>query len=204
MAWLDDHLENFVEPVVPNFVRNLDRRTQMNYFSQQELTVIKNAWRSVKKNAQGKRILLAGRDVFIFEILAQRERYPTFFVPECSRMTVHDIAKLIPDPDTYFLFDTGFAGSIPRGLRMDAFKMLSAYENTQQIFPRLSFSRGLALRIEHTPKYWSTGHVDADGNVSQSLSSVGEFERAARLTIEIYTNSASRFIKKHQPMGGGR
>jgi hypothetical protein len=219
MGWLEEHLENFVAPVlgsdkVPN--------EPLSYFRSEELTVIKNSWRSVKKSARGRPILLPGRDVFIWEILAQREKYPTMFLPEVSRLTVAHVK--IPDLEKYFLLDTGFAGSIPRGLGIDKgdFKLLSFSNNgggiwsqlhgkddtRTQVFPRLSFSRGLALKIELTPKYWNTARMHSEsgvwGNgfekVQQDKSPTAEFERAARLTIEIYKNSAAKFVPNHKPI----
>lgn len=226
MGWLDEHLENFVAPEL-DYVPT----KPLDYFRPEELTVIKNSWRSVKKAARGRPILLPGRDVFIWEILAQREKYPTLFMPEVSRLTVKHIE--IPNLNDYFLFDTGFAGSIPRGLGMnkEAFKLLSFTNNgggmwaslygkddtRTQVFPRLSFSRGLALKIELTPKYWNTGrmrekttHTGDWGTTSilpqnnmevwQDKSPTEEFDRAARLTIEIYKNSAAKFVPNHKPM----
>lgn len=202
MSWLETHIEEFVEPVIGE--SNARTLEPLNYFFPEELSVIKNTWRSVKKAAEGKPICLPGRDVFVFEVLAQREKYPTLFVPECSRLTVDHIK--IENLEEYFLFDTGFAGSIPRGLGVKEFKMMSHAHNfinqksSVQVFPHLTFSRGLALKIERTPKYWQTGRIDEVGEVKQDLSSQHQFGQAARLTVEVYKNSAPKFIKKHKPM----
>src|SRR4051812_2802720 len=110
MSWLQEHIENFVEPILEgsNVQLSLDG---LNYFNPEELSIIKNSWRSVKRLADGKPILLPGRDVWIFEVLARREGYPTLFLPECSRQTVGAMATAIPGlaTDSLFLFDTGFA-----------------------------------------------------------------------------------------------
>lgn len=199
MGWLETHLEEFVRPIVPN----LDE-TPLGYFKAEEVTVIKNAWRSAKKSAQGRTIFLPGRDVWIFEVLARREGYPTLFMPECSRMTVAQIQKNQGTFSNVHLLDTGFVGTIPKGLKVQKFGLLS-YSNRDknvgvQIFPRLTMSRGLALLIESTPKYWESGKLDEENNVVQILQKPGEFEKAARLTIEIYKDSSSRFIKSHKPL----
>src|SRR5215831_13449225 len=210
MSWLEEHIETFVEPVLG---ADFDR-SPTGHFTANEMTVIKNAWRSVKKSANGKPILLPGRDVFVFEILAQREKYPTLFVPECSRMTVRHVK--IPNLHDYYMFDTGFAGSIPRALfglvefavSNPQFRLLSSSNNgyngdnrfTTQVFPRLSFSRGLALKIESTPKYWESGRMADDGVPVQWYSAEFEFAQAARLTIEIYTDSSAKFVNHHRPM----
>ena len=199
MSWLTMHIDEFVSPVLgEDFVPQ-----RLNYFEPEEMTVIKNAWRSIKKKANRKQILLAGRDVFIFEILARREGYPTVFLPECSRMTVRKMAEeLGPRIQDCFLFDTGFAGSIPTALKSRRFSMMSHIrrgEGSVQVFPRLSFSRGLVLKIEKTPKYWKTGHIE-EGRVVQSFSDPQEFYSAACLTVEVYKNSSPKFINQHQPI----
>jgi hypothetical protein len=199
MSWLTMHLEEFVKPVLGDDFSD----EPLGYFTLEEMTVIKNVWRSMKKKAGRKQIFLPGRDVFIFEILARREGYPTVFMPECSRQTVEVMAKeLGPVARDCHLFDTGFLGSIPMALRSKRFNMMSytTRESTVQVFPRLTFSRGLALKIEKTPKYWSSGRLDAENNVVQDQSDIFEFARAARLTIEVYKNSSPKFIKKNKPI----
>lgn len=242
MGWLDDHLVEFVVPKLKadevmkeypedKILRDIKSVGPLGYFKSEEMTVIKNAWRATKKAAGDKPILLAGRDVFIFEILARRENYPTRFIPECSRMTASHLAKTIPDVKDYFLFDTGFVGSIPRALGIDNFSLLSwsrplniwddsfnAIES-KQIFPRMTMSRSLALKIEVTPKYWESGRIgtnialiqaDPDAQIPlrdkiiQPFSSPVEFVNAARLTIEIYKDSSPKFVKKHRPISPER
>jgi hypothetical protein len=208
MSWLEDHIENFVTPVIG--VREIE---SSGYFTPEEHTVIKNTWRAIKKNAQGKQILLPGRDVFVWEILARRENYPTIFMPECSRQTVRHIAKTrlgLRSLQNVYLFDTGFAGSIPRALGTKSFSLLSSNSLPSQkigvqVFPRLTFSRGLALKIEKSPKYWESGRLarnsfDVDQEVRQDLSNSYEFFLAARLTVEIYKNSSPRFINHAIPI----
>lgn len=199
MSWLTMHVEEFVKPVLGDAFSE----ESLGYFTPEEMTVIKNSWRSIKKAANRRQILLPGRDVFVWEILARRENYPTIFMPECSRLTVNTLAEQLgPSITNCYLFDTGFAGSIPKSLRSKRFNMLSHHDRLDnvQIFPRLSFSRGLALKIEKTPKYWSTGRLGSENEIVQEQSDIYEFARAARLTIEIYKDSSSKFINKHRPI----
>lgn len=228
MPWLDEHINEFVLPHINWENPNLE---PLGYFTPEEHTVIKNTWRAIKRNARQTTgrdcpILLPGRDVFIFEILARRENYPTIFIPECSRMTVRQIAKERGQSLRHcYLFDTGFAGSIPRGLAIKHFGLMShiVRESDKQIFPRLTWSRGLALKIEQTPKYWESGRLVSSeyrttsnasyfintatninsswkDEIAQPLSHIDEFVNAARLTIEVYKNSSPRFINKHKPL----
>lgn len=199
MSWLEKHLDEFVRPVVGDF-----DKTPLGFFKPEEITIMKNAWRATKKNAQGRQIFLPGRDVWLFEVLARREGYPTLFMPECSRMTVDKIRIDHGAFKNVYIFDTGFLGSIPKGLRVKKFNLLS-YSNKHQnvgvqTFPRLTMSRGFALRIESTPKYWSSGRLNGESQVIQDLSDEHEFKRAARLTIEVYKSSSPKFIKKHKPL----
>lgn len=197
MGWLTQHLEEFVYP----YIGRADLSSPIQYFKPEEKTIIKNTWRAAKHEAKGKTILLAGRDVFIFEILAKREGYPTLFYPACSRSTVLRFKELVPK-NVLFL-DTGFMGSIPISLKISTFKLLSYIirESKIQVFPRLSGSRHIALRIEATPKYWKCGHFE-NGIIKQELSDREEFSRAAALTHEIYTDSSPRFIPRHKPLQG--
>lgn len=197
-SWLQNHLETFVEPYLGFIPQEGESKT----FSAEQMSVIKSCWKGVKSSARGRKILLAGRDVFIFEVLARRENYPTLFLPECSRASVSAI-KL--EEKNLFLFDTGFMGTIPMRLQIQNFCLLSSNirDNKTQVFPTLTQSRGLALKIEGTPKYWETARI-VDGVPFQKLSGVTEFERAARLTMEVYKNSAPKFIDKRKPIGGER
>jgi len=178
MSWLAEHLETFVKPVLGYVPTQPTGYTR--FFSPQEMSVIKNMWRSAKCAARdlNKPILLAGRDVFVFEILARREGYPTTFRPDISRLTVKHVAE---DYTNYFLFDTGFMGSISKGLGIEHYTMASSNragnlgldsfsylrrkrthsiitEDVLQVFPRLKGARSLALKIERTPKYWKTAY----------------------------------------------
>jgi hypothetical protein len=190
MSWLNQHLETFVYPEIGE-----QKLPPLGYFTPRDLTLIKNAWKSFKKHAKNKTILLPGRDVFVFEILARRENYPTIFMPELSRKTVgYYRDNLNMKKEEVCIIDTGFAGSIPLGLGIKEFKMLShnSLHSDIHIFPSLKMSRELALKIEHTPKYWTTAFMTAQG-VMQVRSVFTEFVKAACLTVEVFTNSAPRF-----------
>lgn len=199
MSWLETHLEEFVRPVVPNF-----EAAPLGYFLPQEITIMKNAWRAVKKNAKGRTIFLPGRDVWVFEVLARREGYPTLFMPECSRLTVNQVLRNHGLFRNVYLFDTGFVGSIPNGLKVKNFGLMSYSNRSEnvgvQVFPRLTLSRGLALRIESTPKYWTSGRLDTDNKIIQDTTDEFEFARAARVTVEIYKSSSPKFVKDHKPL----
>lgn len=204
MGWLSTHLEEFVRPQL-GFIPS-----KVDFFTTEELTVIKNIWRSSKVAAASRPMLLAGRDAFVFEILARRENFPTTFRPDISRATVSIVKE---DYSNYYLLDTGFMGSIARGLFISHYGLASAERGISakyQTFPHLKGARSLALKIEATPKYWMTGKYDVDQwfgvrtILKQEFSSKPEFERAAGITIQVYTNSSRKFVNRRGPISVNR
>jgi len=195
--WLKEHLETFVKPVL-DFI---PEHNGTNIFSVNEMSVIKNIWRSVKRSCGKKVLILPGRDVFIFEILARRENFNTIFLPGCSRQSVEYFKGRIPHES--YIFDTGFVGSIPRclGLGETDYKMISAANrsNNTQVFKNLSGSRSLALKIEKTPKYWQSGRI-IEGKLVLDLNNLEEFKQAALLTIQIYKDSSPAFVEGKHPI----
>lgn len=217
-SWLATHFRDFVSVGLGRYVAPKLPKGYHHFFSPLEMTIIKNMWRATKNAAEltGKPLLLAGRDVWVWEVLARREGYPTTFRPDISRLTVNHVKE---DYSGHFIFDTGFIGSIPKGLKSESFILASWYEtemrtgrhpittpNHRQVFPRMTGSRSLALKIESTPKYWKSGFYREDKGIGQELSDthdlgslytsstmLSEFLRAAYLTIEIYTDSSPKF-----------
>ena len=176
-SWLQKHLEEFVKPVL-GYIPTLPNDYK-SYFTSVEKTVIKNIWRAFKNEALrlNKPILLAGRDVFVWEILARREGFPTVFRPDISTLTVNHIKE---DYSNYCLLDTGYSGSVPKSLKCAHF-LLGASNNVPgpstypptirgdflknlitplhviQVFPRMRDARSLMTKIEMSPKYWERG-----------------------------------------------
>lgn len=198
ISWLSEHLERFVVPFLG--FAPIPNAAHAKTFTADEMTVLKNVWRSSKRAADGRPITLLGRDVFIFETLARREGYPTRFLPQVSRLTALNFRF---DQNTYTL-DTGFVGNIPRDTGIKFFSLVSAdsFVKSHQVFPHLTGSRRLALKIEITPKYWKRAYIDpVTGDTRQEYSDREEFARAAILTSEIYKDSSSSFVPRHQPIG---
>lgn len=193
MGWLNDHMSKFVAPVLGYQPSS----PAQSYFTPEEMTVIKNLWRSAKAKAAGRPILLPGRDVWVFEVLARRENFPTVFRPDISRLTAPHVTE---DYSGHFVFDTGYAGSIPRILRAEKFSLASGIN---QAFPKLTGSRSLVLKIENSPKYWQRGFWRPEQGIMQELSERDTFIKAAQLTIEIYKSSAPKFINSVKPVGNG-
>lgn len=209
-SWLQSHFNSFVHSHVSRAdLAEAAKDFPAPYFSAPEMTAIKAVWRSAKLAAHGRRIILAGRDVWIFEVLARREGANTLFLPALSRSTVNSCYwnKLLTKQD--FLFDTGFSGTIPKKLSMHvgAWKLLSANSTTQQLLPRLLENRDLAIKIERTPKYWYSARLNefdskgrwippSEGIPSNSITDKLEFSNAALLTRQIWHDSSPRVFNK--------
>lgn len=191
ISWLKEHFATFVSTVVGHNVEPTLPAGYVRFFTPQEMSIIKNMWRSLKcaSVSSNKPLLLPGRDVWLFEVLARRENYPTTFLPQISRLTVHTFKDIYKH---YYVADTGFIGSIPKILGTESYSMVSSahaptgfYNNStcncgtckkgrrmgkfqakpitsevNQIFPRMKGSRSLALKIERTPKYWKRAYLE--------------------------------------------
>jgi hypothetical protein len=187
--WLSKHLEEFVKPHLGYIPK---RYSHVKHFTPREMVYIKSIWRKARREAKetNRTLLLLGRDVWVFEVLARRENFPTIFVPECSRVTKYHFAERFSGRNDLLLFDTGFEGSIPRALNLDHI-LVSANNRSKQIFPCQNDARALAFKIEYSPKYWESGRL-VDGEVMMNYSSEPDFMRALDLTYEIYTDSTPR------------
>lgn len=107
----------------PNLLLEKDFKLNIrSYFNHEEWNVIKNSVRSIKAKANGRRIILPGRDAFIWHVLLSKIGYPNLYDPRISRLVcsypalegiVKDEWKLRKDD---FIVDTGFMGTIPRAI----------------------------------------------------------------------------------------
>lgn len=193
MSWLREHLETFVRPVLGYIPEpSADR-----HIRPEQMVAVKNAWRSVKKVCGDRQLVLTGRDTYTFEILARREGYHTLYLPECSRLTYQDVK--IPDVGDSLFFDVGYVGTIPKFFGADYILMSEYLEDvTKQVFPKLATSRELSIHVgDRTPKYWKRAKL-VEGRIVQEYAELDEFERAAQLTIEVYTDSTPCVDFDHQ------
>jgi len=174
-------------------------------------SILKSSWKSLKEIAQGKTIILPGRDVWPWEVFARKNNYPTIYDPRISRIlsgdkeVLREICKTWDvDFNKVIIFDTGFAGSIPAAISSvvgTEVKFLLLSSNNRgakwtQLFPNHRGSRSKVLCIEYFPKYFKTGTVDK-GLPVQYLSYPLDFVKSAAFTIWLWHNKSPRFIKTH-------
>jgi len=149
------------------------------------------------------RLLLAGRDVWVLEVMAKRRGIDTLFLPEISRNVASFPnqlkAFLIEKGFTgnELLVDTGFVGSIPKKIdeamgtnlkfvlmsQEKKFNYLNCSISIQdqncidrpnQVFPQRRLARKEALETEYLPKYWKTGTVKYQDGVVQVVQFLSE------------------------------
>lgn len=152
--------------------------------------------RKMRRNGQ---LLLPGRDVWCWEVMARKLSVDSTFDSRVSRNVAYNTRALkvciddwqIQDWSDVLFFDTGFSGSIPRaiggvvGLSDINVLMLSCGDDARQIFRTHTASRKKALAFEYLSKYFASG-TPRDDKPYQELASLDEFIRAALLTIWLW------------------
>ena len=196
--WLDFHLETFVRPVLKT-IPNINLKDYQVYPwtpKANGLEALTLTWKQAKKNAAGRTILLAGRDVWEFEILARLEGYPTVFRPDISKVVANFLGP-IEEYRYLYLIDTGYAGSVPQVLGIHNWGLIQLNYHVPkkqdnkgiylpptpeqrinyQIFPENPPEvASLSSVLENNPKYWQSGTI-RDGRYHQPLSRTISFPK---------------------------
>ncbi len=182
MSWRHQHFEEFVKPTLgripdrqdaaikhhsESYVKELIEST----WAPDRLSLLKTIWDEVKRQAGDRPILLPGRDVFLLELLARIENYPTVFRPDISTPVAKLIGKFnLEDFSEHYLIDTGYRGTVPISLKMKHWHLIRyssaptvahPYERHQLLANDKSFIRKnlVASQLEATPKYWNRAEV---------------------------------------------
>jgi len=159
-----------------------------------------NSMRRLKRQMRRKgSLLLPGRDVWCWEVLAQKLTVQSTFDSRVSRSVARNPKAIktcietwqIKDWSDVLFFDTGFSGTIPRaiahaeGLEEINMLLLSSYDSSKQIFRTHTGSRRKALAFEYLAKYFLSG-THRDGEPYQELSTLDEFIKSSLLTIWLW------------------
>lgn len=199
-TWLDVHLNNFVRPYLRCIPEVEPDNMCIKRFSPKVLIALNLIWNEAKKKAQGRTILLPGRDVFLFEVIARMQGdYPTIFRPEISSAVADYVTENYKE---CFVLDTGYSGSIPKKLGIQNWSLvqydplysknaLAGDKPFRQIFPkasRWSIYGSLSSLLEGCPKYWiralMRSPITKGGPVTQPFDNYN-FRTAAMLTIHV-------------------
>jgi hypothetical protein len=219
-AWLDDHIEKFVKPVVgvvPDYKlikpADTDNYTKMLTGANSIYPgLLVKLWTEAKRRAAGRTILLPGRDVWLFEVLARLEGTDTIFRPDISSNAVTTIAKSDPQKEVFkgcFCVDSCCAGSIPKKLGCADWALgiysgfaanleqLQAHQLIAERFPNLATDPlyNCYAILECVPKYWT--HASAsNGIVTQQVVPDGVLFRTAFKTTMVMAN---HWLENHKP-----
>jgi len=159
-----------------------------------------NSMRRLKRKMQRKgSLLLPGRDVWAWEVMARKLSVNSTFDPRVSRSVANNQKALrvcidewqIKDWSDVLFFDTGFSGTIPKAIA-NAEKLpqincllLSSHDPSRQIFRTHTGSRAKALAFEYLAKYFVSG-THRDGAPYQELNLLDDFIKAALLTTWLW------------------
>lgn len=216
-TWLDEHIETFVKPRLGKRALELtadDKQRGAGYFidrfDAKHMRAIAAVWHQAIKNAAGKRILLAGRDVYVFEILARLDgRDDVIFRPDISSEVAPHVKE---DYTDCYLLDTGYKGSVPKAMRIPNYGLivLSVWPEPSkeefrlhQVFPNMrpkSIIRKLTGLLEGCPKYWQRGCMMSNPvRIHQEFWSGIQFLEAALITktlAECYIANAHIYTRR--------
>lgn len=170
LKWIDQHLEEFVRPHLKTVPADDPGNKWISEWDQPRILALINIWVQAKRRSEGRPILLAGRDVFQLEILARLEDCPTLLLPEISSRVAR--SGVIPKGtfDDHYLIDTGYSGSVPKGLGMTHWDLIKYSGESDadlralhQVFPKMGWDDDICMTagaLERAPKYWEQGEVE--------------------------------------------
>lgn len=160
--------------------------------------------KSIMKDLGFKKIFFPGRDTWLYAVCCERRQIPYEYDPSISRASVcsHLFGDYIKSKNLTesLIFDTGFMGTIPRAIsdhlgRRIPFTMHSSFKGVKsyhekissQIHPRRTGSRGVALDIERSHKYFESCHgyfTHEDGKIIPQQFLVDDESRIMRTAIQ--------------------
>lgn len=219
-TWLDQHIEEFIKPHLGE-VPEPDPKVcgYVKSFDKKHLSALQAVWKEAKKRSRGRQILLAGRDVWLFEVLARMEDYYTVFRSDISSIScVHKSLKGIYTD--HFLLDTGNRGTVPMNLGMKHWVLIycsgpatgnydpkthAVYMKEHQVFPHKC--RGpvynLYSHLEGVQKYWNQATIIGDKIVQQLYdpkadASKHPYDRDSFLKAAMVTLHVARSVSPRQ------
>ena len=116
-TWLDQHLEEFVRPQLGEIPEVDPKNVWIQRFTPNYLKALRATWDQAKRRSRGLPILLPGRDVFLLEILARMEQYPTEYRQDISSIVAQYSRLVGKNYSNHYVVDTGYSGSVPKRLK---------------------------------------------------------------------------------------
>lgn len=165
--------------------------------NKRHLTMLRTIWFEAKKKAGNKPILLAGRDVFLLEVMARMDGANTIFRPDISALSIGGVKE---DYSQCYCVDSGYRGSIPKKLKIEDWHVVSlsttARVGTQkykeelqqhQLFPHAGYNfKHMCGKLESAPKNWDRAVLAGEGIIRQTFTSLpDQAYNATVLTMRI-------------------
>lgn len=122
--WLDEHLETFVRPNLGSIPDINRTRMADKGWTEKRISALHAIWTQCKRLAEGRPILLPGRDVWLLEVLARMEGFPTTFRKDISSCVAKS-GLLKEDFSHFHAFDTGYSGSVPKALKCEHWHLMT-------------------------------------------------------------------------------
>ncbi len=208
-TWLEEHIETFVFPNL-GYVPIINPQHQnLKDWTPTRIKALQAVWSRAKARSGGRPILLAGRDVYLLQVLAELEEFPTTFRPDISGASVTQIKD---DYSKYYCIDTGNKGTIPKTLGCEKWDLIyyaSEWNDLGEVHPRQDHQvfprarscghvRNLYHQLEGAPKYWQRA---AKPGLPLPIDR-SSFDSAAMVTIHIVSQilGKSHLVKKTPPI----
>lgn len=165
--WLDDHIKTFIKPNIsggklPDLLATDNGYADM-LRKEENLKALLELWAEARKRADGRTIVLPGRDTWLLEVVARLEGHDTLFRPDISSITYSWVAKHDPDAEkikSCYGVDSGNAGSVPKGLKCADFGMVfynGSPQKRHQLIPHHNAGPyyNIYCVLEGGLKYWT-------------------------------------------------
>jgi hypothetical protein len=155
-------------------------------------TITKNSWKSIRSQCQKqkKSLVLAGRDVWVWEIFARKDNFPSTYDSRISRLLIPHkkvLQKIVEGwrVNNALVFDTGFAGSIWRALCEASGCPLHSHSSYSSLMSALgSPVERNSSRNHRLGNLMLSTELQDDKGQSYQLFSKHQGSRAKALTIE--------------------
>lgn len=197
-TWIDEHIETFIRPYLGRVPTHTPSAYDVQSLPPIRVKALQAIWRQALKRAGGRPFLLAGRDVWLIEVLARIDGVPTIFRPDISSLSVPIVRE---DYSKCYCLDTCYRGSIPKTLKCEKWDLINyaseAYcgpKMDHQVFSHAKaggHTRSLSSVLEASSKYWTRGtpndyNLPKDKQVIlQTLETKDRFTAAAVTTLYV-------------------
>lgn len=191
-AWLKNHLDTFVTPRLKGPIGDLPKGDSLYYYIgntpsyKGQFKGVIQCYLRAKELANGKTLLLPGRDSWLLRVLAGMDGYPVAFRPKLNSATAHVLkGKMILNR---FGADCGYHGSAFQTIGLKHFAVTTWQSTTGKADPH-SLNPGPRAWVDPYGMmctvgafYWQRAEV-ISGKIKQPKATIAEIRLTAQRTI---------------------